>query len=1026
MRSESLSMKAVDSSIRKLSSTNDVAQNIGPLFKVNFTNRITTGEVSCVEHHELKPVVSLMNLQTSQQIVTDSRGVSNSLLTVSATPTPSQDADIIDRVYRGHEDPANLSYCGTAMVSNGIELSYQWHKSPPRAVCWFHQHRHATVVCTITDRNFCSLPCYQTAFTQIRRLMMSQEIVTIPGGYNPMTRGLLTQILKSYTRQADDLEKSEAYRLMLLFGMDPKSTRLWGVTPKTTATWPVETCGGTIDVNREMCDGFLRDQFSQFFYPSVAQMQRVAAPDAQQRHFFQPNLTTFAQKESNEISRRAQHSMPFAVPPILGGGGAFKLSTLWAFYRQLRGLKVTVSPSERKKMCWSIMSTRKAITPSSDEVGRELKFTVKFTRRADNLNLTSGALNPVPYDLKDVFNKIVSPDTNSVEKVNNQWSSGTGALSIPEGAQKAVSGTMVRVPTPEPPQPPMRLDYTPEGFSILSWNILADTYATEVMFHHITPSYLKWDYRKHFIFSQIQAVNPDVICFQELQNDHYNFFEENLRNQTLGYAGFYKSKRLDTYNAVSGMPGVGTYISDGCAIFYKVTKFQPVLLVHADYGNLIGHLVHGMGGIASLEATIHGMQCAREFSEVKVNPKDGTSSLPKEICTRLFKDNVLQIVALETLPPLQNRTTTERSSRLVEGLQFHKQCTEVLYATCPPAKHPMENPESAYNWENLKSPEIDSFTLKEIEDIQGNLIIVGNTHILANPEVSDTKYWQTSLFMRQLDKVASGVRTALNERTNKSSLRSVVSTGAIDNPAFTPEVAVLICGDFNSMPGSIVYSYLIHGKADWNHPEIECDKRGLLRIACNISSLEHKLKIRSMNAECLCVETDANINRYYSSMEEQNILKPHRQSLGLTEPLWTNSTPSFAGCLDYVFYEYQRLKCTHVMRLPSQNKLYRESEYNCAETPFLPMISRPSDHVPVFGKFQWWSSYRPSSTAILGNDGSVPRPLVDSSPPLGSHRVYEEYQLSKSDNVLQGVGVGRSQSLSQGPYRPSHSGFGER
>ncbi|KAM0873045.1 hypothetical protein ACQ4PT_038329 [Festuca glaucescens] len=97
-----------------------------------------------------------------------------------------------------------------------------------------------------------------------------------------------------------------------------------------------------------------------------------------------------------------------------------------------------------------------------------------------------------------------------------------------------------------------------ERFKVMSYNILADYLAQD---HHdlyegIPPCFMDWNWRKNKIGLEIGWWQPDILCFQEV--DNFTDLEQEMAMQ--GYKGIWKMR---TGNAV-----------DGCAIFWRTTRFQ--------------------------------------------------------------------------------------------------------------------------------------------------------------------------------------------------------------------------------------------------------------------------------------------------------------------------------------------------------------------------------------------------------------------------------------------------------------------
>ena len=63
------------------------------------------------------------------------------------------------------------------------------------------------------------------------------------------------------------------------------------------------------------------------------------------------------------------------------------------------------------------------------------------------------------------------------------------------------------------------------------------------------------------------------------------------------------------------------------------------------------------------------------------------------------------------------------------------------------------------------------------------------------------------------------------------------------------------------------------------------------------------------------------------------------------QPVYTNYTPFFSGCLDYIFYDSKELIVSEVIPLPSHEQVIQ----NIA----LPSVLFPSDHLALISTFRW-------------------------------------------------------------------------
>ena len=97
------------------------------------------------------------------------------------------------------------------------------------------------------------------------------------------------------------------------------------------------------------------------------------------------------------------------------------------------------------------------------------------------------------------------------------------------------------------------------SFTVMSYNVLSD----DLMKRHKelysqSSDLLDWEKRWRRIIKEIEQHNPDILCFQEVQCDHYETdFISDLGSRN--FVGLYKKRTGDK--------------DDGCAIFYKKDKF---------------------------------------------------------------------------------------------------------------------------------------------------------------------------------------------------------------------------------------------------------------------------------------------------------------------------------------------------------------------------------------------------------------------------------------------------------------------
>ena len=90
-------------------------------------------------------------------------------------------------------------------------------------------------------------------------------------------------------------------------------------------------------------------------------------------------------------------------------------------------------------------------------------------------------------------------------------------------------------------------DGAPGGrVTVLTYNVLADLYATSRMYSY-TPSWaLAWNYRRQNILKEIVQHDADILCLQEVQSDYFEDFSR--ANSGSRYTAVYKKKTAQVFS----------------------------------------------------------------------------------------------------------------------------------------------------------------------------------------------------------------------------------------------------------------------------------------------------------------------------------------------------------------------------------------------------------------------------------------------------------------------------------------------
>ncbi|KAJ8534284.1 hypothetical protein K7X08_007608 [Anisodus acutangulus] len=81
-------------------------------------------------------------------------------------------------------------------------------------------------------------------------------------------------------------------------------------------------------------------------------------------------------------------------------------------------------------------------------------------------------------------------------------------------------------------------------FTVLSYNILSDAYATNELYSYCPSWALSWTYRRQNLLREIVGYRADIVCLQEVQSNHFEeFFAPALDKH--GYQAMFKRKTAE-------------------------------------------------------------------------------------------------------------------------------------------------------------------------------------------------------------------------------------------------------------------------------------------------------------------------------------------------------------------------------------------------------------------------------------------------------------------------------------------------
>lgn len=119
-----------------------------------------------------------------------------------------------------------------------------------------------------------------------------------------------------------------------------------------------------------------------------------------------------------------------------------------------------------------------------------------------------------------------------------------------------------------------------DTFTLMSYNTLCQHYATTKLYKY-TPSWaLEWEFRRNSLKEEILRYNTDLICLQEVETRTYHEFWLPIM-ESAGYNGFFFCKsRSKTMSELESKK------VDGCATFFRASKFQLIQKQHLEYNTV--------------------------------------------------------------------------------------------------------------------------------------------------------------------------------------------------------------------------------------------------------------------------------------------------------------------------------------------------------------------------------------------------------------------------------------------------------
>jgi CCR4-NOT transcription complex subunit 6 len=214
---------------------------------------------------------------------------------------------------------------------------------------------------------------------------------------------------------------------------------------------------------------------------------------------------------------------------------------------------VAHSRPEIKSSEWTKVGSRRNYTTTEQDSNHLLKFVIYAEHKPGIPYKAGETLVGAPLPL---------PDPSSPPVV------GKYLYYVAPTTNKAPTRAMV------PRKTDFETDLLPEqySFTAMSWNVLARRYTDARRLSNCPDYALAWDYRKELILDEnLLNYEPDIVSLQECEDDAYDtFYLPQLKAE--GYSSLFEKR--------------GSVLHDGCAIFYKRSKFRPISHCRVDYDDL--------------------------------------------------------------------------------------------------------------------------------------------------------------------------------------------------------------------------------------------------------------------------------------------------------------------------------------------------------------------------------------------------------------------------------------------------------
>ncbi|KAI3383764.1 hypothetical protein SNEBB_002924 [Seison nebaliae] len=436
-------------------------------------------------------------------------------------------------------------------------------------------------------------------------------------------------------------------------------------------------------------------------------------------------------------------------------------------------------------------------------------------------------------------------------------------------------------------------DHHSSKFTILSYNILCEQYASKTLYAYCPTDSLDWRNRRDVILREILKYRTSIIALQEVEAEQYDtFFRPHLAEYN--YDGVFGVK-----SRANTMSSIDQKKVDGCALFFDETKFEllqreliefnqqamdVVNTVHTDYLNL------------------NNVTDAQVSDTTRKQMIDKHSHLINRVSSR---DNIA-IIGLFRLKTAKIGNNSNLNDNIIMVANSH------------------------IHWDPFYSDVKIVQIVLLVASLKRLCIDAIRCGLIKIPSMKDVD--------------SRNVEQMTMKNLNNKQLCEILLS-----------IPLVLCGDFNSLPISGVIEFLLKASLPLSHEDFkQYSYKNSLDVILGIhpskdnqNDSTHNLNYnnnnkinnrgnRASSATSLTTIPSSNMIKHQFLFEDayEGIILP-----------FTNYTVDFKGVIDYIMYTKSTLKRRQIL-LPIPPEWFLENEILGCPHPLI-----PSDHMPIAVEF---------------------------------------------------------------------------